>query len=116
MKLLSNFPLVTQDNFQNKVLDEKIPVMVEFSTDGCGPCIGIIPLLEELQEELEGKLIIKNLHVTTEEGMNQSNEIAEKYKVMGYPTLLVFKDGEPVEHIIGVYDRETILERLEGII
>ncbi|WP_217587133.1 thioredoxin family protein [Lentibacillus saliphilus] len=107
---------ISKEQFQAEVLDQSVPVLVDFSTDGCGPCEGIIPMLEELQEELEGKLQIKNLNVAYEELEQDSNEIMKKYDVMAFPTLLVFKDGEPVETLIGMVDRATVLKKLEGII
>ncbi|MUV38205.1 Thioredoxin [Lentibacillus sp. JNUCC-1] len=107
---------ITKDQFQEEVLNQKVPVLVDFSTDGCGPCEGIVPMLEELQDELDGKLQIKNLNVAYEELEQDSNEVLKQYDVMAFPTLLVFKDGEPVETLIGMVDRGTVLEKLDGVI
>lgn len=113
---MSKIPVVTNETFQEEVLDQNVPSIVYFSTDGCGPCQAIEPVLEELQDKLEDNINIQNVHVTFEEGMNRLNKLAEEYEIMAYPTLLVIKDQEAVKYIIGKYTVEEILADLEGII
>jgi|SRR5699024_3287866 len=114
--MMSQIPVVTQDNFQVEVLKQDLPSIVYFSTDGCGPCQAIEPVLQELQSKLQDRLLIKNVHVTFEEGIERTNKLAEEYEIMAYPTLLVMKDQEAVKYIIGKYTIDEILADLEGII
>ncbi|MEC2076357.1 thioredoxin family protein [Metabacillus fastidiosus] len=104
---------ITKDNFKQEVLNETIPVLVDFYTDGCGPCEVIAPILEELAVELEGSLKIKKFHVGIEELIENSNDIVKKYDVMGFPTLFLFKKGEIVKMVIGSYPKEELLEALD---
>lgn len=113
---MSQIPIVTQEDFHEKVLQQDLPSIVYFSTDGCGPCEAIEPVLQELQRKLQDQLFIKNVHVTFEEGMERTNKLAEEYEIMAYPTLLVIKDQESVKYIIGKYTEDEILEDLKGII
>ncbi len=113
---MSQIPVVTHENFQKEVLDQNVPSIVYFSTDGCGPCQAIEPVLQELQDQLKDALAIKNVHVTFEEGMERTNKLAEKYEIMAYPTLLVIKDQKAEKFIIGKYTIEEIKADLEGII
>lgn len=107
---------ITKDNFQEEVLESSMPVMVKFTTDGCGPCQAIVPLLDEMSEEFAGKLKIVSFHVGFEEGMEGTNEVVVKYDIMAFPTLLVFQDGEPVKTIIGAYTRDEIVGKLGDIV
>lgn len=113
---MSTISVVTNETFQEEVLDKNVPSIVYFSTEGCGPCEAIEPVLGELKEKLTDKINIQNVHVTFEEGMNRLNKLAEEYEIMAYPTLLVIKDKEAVKYIIGKYTVEEVLEDLEGIV
>lgn|SRR5699024_4640238 len=107
---------INKHDFQQEVLDSDIPVMVKFTTDGCGPCQAIVPLLDELSDDFAGKLKIVSFHVGFEEGMEGTNEIVVKYDIMAFPTLLVFQDGEPVQTIIGAYTRDDIVGKLGNLV
>lgn len=113
---MGSIPKVTPENFQERVLDEEKPTIVYFSTDGCGPCEAIVPVLKDLQADLKDDIYIKNVHVTFEEGMNGTNEVVTKYEIMAYPTLLVIKDGQPVKYIIGKYTKAEIMADLKKVI
>lgn len=113
---MSKIPVVTKEKFQEEVLDKNVPSIVYFSTEGCGPCEAIEPVLGELKDKLVDRINIQNVHVTFEEGMNKLNKLAEEYEIMAYPTLLVIKDKEAVKYIIGKYTVDEILVDLEGII
>jgi len=113
-KQLSRLTVVTEKSFEQDVLESSIPVIVDFSTDGCGPCEYIAPLLQEIEEDLKGKLAVVNHNVALEELIAESNELIKRYDVLGFPTLILFKEGNPVENLIGVYDKEEILERISA--
>lgn len=103
---MSTINSVTINEFQKEVLESELPVIVDFWTDNCGPCEAMAPLLEEFSQKLEGKLKIVKFHVPIEEVIDESNEVVKKYEVMGFPTFLIFKNGELVKSEIGGMEEE----------
>ena len=96
---------VTKDTFQQEVLESKIPVLVDFWAEWCGPCQMVLPNVEELGEELTDVKICK---VNVDEQM----ELAKQYRVMSIPTLMVFKDGEMVKREMGAKSKAELLAML----
>ena len=96
---------VTKDTFQQEVLESKIPVLVDFWAEWCGPCQMVLPIVEELGEELTDVKICK---VNVDEQM----ELAKQYRVMSIPTLMVFKDGEMVKREMGAKSKADLLAML----
>lgn len=97
---------VTDKTFEEVVLNAELPTVVDFWAVWCGPCKMIAPILEEVAEEYEGQLQITKLDVDT------NNDSAFKYGVMSIPTLILFKDGQPVERIVGFMPKEKLLSKL----
>ncbi|HEC21225.1 MAG TPA: thioredoxin [Candidatus Peregrinibacteria bacterium] len=102
--------IVTVDdkNFEKEVLQESIPVLVDFYADWCGPCQALAPILEEIASETEGKAKICKLNVDI------APERAKEYKVMSIPALKIFKGGEVVEEMTGLQSKETLVSKLEA--
>lgn len=96
---------LTKENFDQEVLESNVPVLVDFWATWCGPCQMVLPIIEELAEELEGVKIGK---VNVDEEM----ELAKQYRVMSIPTLIVFKDGKKVATSVGAKTKEEIKEML----
>jgi thioredoxin 1 len=92
----------TDTNFDQEVLKSDIPVLVDFWAPWCGPCRMVSPLVDELAEELIGKL--KVVKVNTDE----NQEIAIKYGIRSIPTLGIFKNGEIVDGVIGAVTKQAI--------
>lgn len=113
---MERIPVITKEQFEEEVLKNELPVIVDFSTDGCGPCEMIAPVLSEIQEERAGQWKFVNLNVTYEELVEDSNEIIKEYGVMGFPTLLVFKNGKDVGSLLGIYDKENIEEKIAEVL
>ena len=86
---------VSDDNFGSEVLDAKEPVLVDFWAEWCPPCKAMDPVLDVLSVELAGKVKIVKLNVET------NPRIVTQYNVRAMPTLIVFKDGEPVDMKVG---------------
>lgn len=102
--------VVTDQNFADEVLKSKLPVLVDFYADWCGPCKMIAPLVEEMAVEFEGKA--KVLKLNTEEAMDTT----QNYGVMSIPTLIFFKDGEEVDRIVGAMPKEMMVEKLNALL
>ncbi|MGD8744276.1 MAG: thioredoxin [Candidatus Woesebacteria bacterium] len=86
---------VKEDNFEEKVLKNDKPILVDFWASWCGPCRMAEPVLEELSEEYKDKVLIAKLNV------DENQETAQKYQVMSIPTTILFKKGEEVGRQIG---------------
>ena len=99
---------ITEKDFDEKVLkQEGKPVLVDFYADWCGPCKILGPILEEVAEEIGNDAIISKLNI------DQNQSKAMEYGVMSIPTLIVFKDGEIAEKLVGLRSKEDILDILK---
>jgi thioredoxin len=101
---------ITDDNFEEEVIKSNIPVLIDFWAVWCGPCRMIAPIVEEMATEYEGRAKIGKLDVDS----NQQTSI--KYGVRSIPTLLIFKDGEVKETIIGAVPKAHLVEKLEAVL
>ena len=93
---------MTEDIFQEEVLDEAQPVLVDFSAVWCGPCKMLDPVVKELATDWDGKVKVVKLDV------DHNPSLAMNYQVMGVPTLIMFKDGEPVERVTGYQPKDRL--------
>jgi len=99
--------MLTDANFEQEVLKSEIPVLVDFWAEWCFPCKMIAPIVEELSEEFEGKVKIGKMDT-------DSNQVtAMQYGIAGIPSLLLFKDGEVVDRIVGVAPKHAIKAKLD---
>lgn len=99
---------VTDDNFQEEVLQSPIPAVVDFWATWCGPCRMIAPIIEEMASEYEGRAKMCKLDV------DNNQKTAMTYGIRSIPTVLIFKGGELVETIIGAVPKVQITKRLEA--
>lgn len=97
---------LTTTNFEKEVLENKIPVLVDFYSSWCPPCKMLAPIIEELAKELKGEIKVGKLNI------DQAREIAGKYGVMSIPTLILFKNGKEEKRIVGLRSKEEILKEI----
>ena len=97
---------VTSADFQSKVLESDVPVLVDFFATWCGPCRMLAPVLEEVAAEVAGKAKVVKLDI------DQSPDIAQRYGVMGVPTLIVFENGQVKRQTVGAQPKQNVLALL----
>ncbi|MGD9298954.1 thioredoxin TrxA [Thiohalocapsa sp.] len=93
---------VTDDTFEEEVLNSPEPVLVDYWANWCAPCKMIAPLLEEIAEEYAGKIKIAKLDI------DQNRAVTERFKVRGIPTLMLFKGGEPEATKVGAVSKSQL--------
>ena len=101
---------VNDADFDQKVIKSKLPVLVDFFADWCGPCKLAAPILEELSKDYAGKVEIAKLDV------DESNKTAGSFGVMSIPTIIMFKDGKEVERKVGFGGRVPYEEMIKKAI
>ncbi len=99
---------LTDSNFKKEVLESKVPVLVDFWANWCGPCKAIAPSIEELAKEYAGKIKVGKLDVDT------NPKTATTYAVMSIPTLIFFKDGLVMEQAVGALNKSELKRKIEN--
>ena len=101
---------VNQENFNQEVLEAKVPVLVEFYSDSCVPCKQMSPILGDLEDEYQDKLKIVKINV------NFVLQLAQDHMVMGSPTFLFFKNGEEKNRLRGITKKPELIEMINSIL
>ncbi len=102
--------VVTDADFDTEVLRGGLPVLVEFTAEWCGPCRQLAPVLSAVAEEEAGRLRIVQLDV------DRNPEVTVRYGVLSMPTLMVFRDGEPVKSMVGARPKRRLLQELADVL
>lgn len=103
---------IVRSNFESEVLKSAIPVLVDFWAPWCMPCKMMAPILDELSEEMMGR--VKIAKINTEDDNNQS--LAMEYQIQSIPNMKLFKDGKVIGEFIGLRDKESLKEGIEKLI
>jgi thioredoxin 1 len=93
---------ITEGNFQAEVLQSKTPVLVDFWAPWCGPCKMIAPILDELAGEYDGRVKIAKINT------DEQQELAAQFRVSSIPTLLLFREGQVVEQMVGAKSKREL--------
>jgi len=99
---------VDNNNFKSEVMDSDVPTVVDFWAEWCGPCKMIGPSLEELSDEMAGKVKITKLNI------DENPDLAAKFGVRSIPTLLIFKGGEPVGMQVGAKPKSALSDWIKS--
>jgi thioredoxin 1 len=97
---------ITDASFKEAVLDSDKPVLVDFWAAWCGPCRMLAPIVDEVSRDFEGKAVVGKVDV------DNNQEISLEYGIRNIPTLLIFKNGEMVDKMVGVSSKEDISAKL----
>jgi thioredoxin 1 len=98
---------VNVSNFEEEVIKNDKVTIVDFFADWCGPCRKLSPIIEEIEQELSDK--VKFTKINTDENI----QLAQEYQISGIPTLLVFKNGELIERMVGLMPKSSIITNIE---
>jgi thioredoxin 1 len=102
---MSSLQYIDDNNFREVIATSTVPVLVDFYADWCPPCRRLTPLLETLSEQLDGQLKIVKLDV-------DNSNLASQFGVMNIPTMILFKDGEEVNRLIGNQSKARLMKEL----
>lgn len=108
--IMGNVLDLTKDNFDKEVLQSDKPVLVDFWAAWCGPCRMVAPIIEQVAEEFQGKAKVAKINV------DEQSELAQQYRIMSIPTLIVFKDGKIAESVVGAKSKNDLSNMLNKYI
>ena len=101
---------VTDATFDAEVLKSPVPVLVDFWAPWCGPCKAMLPIVDELTTQYDGKVKVVKINV------DENIEVPGKHNVMSIPTFIIFKNGDIVDSFVGTKSKEEMMEKLDDVL
>lgn len=101
---------LNDENFEREVLKNEQLVLVDFWRPGCGACLAMFPVIEQMAEEFKGGAKIGKLNIA------ENPETAKVYKIPGVPTFIIFKGGKPIEKAVGLRPKQILIDKLNSLI
>ena len=99
---------ISPANFEAEVLKSNVPVLVDFWAEWCGPCRMVLPIVEEIAQEMAGQVKVCKVNV------DECQELAADFNVMSIPTLIIFKGGKPVDQMVGAVPKQKMVDKLKA--
>jgi len=100
----------TDQNFKQEVLEDNGSVIVDFWAPWCGPCRAVSPVIDELAKEFAGKVKVGKLNV------DENSQTASQYNVMSIPSVVFFKNGQPIRTMVGAQNKEDYKQEIEALL
>ncbi len=100
----------TDTNFDAEVKESSTPVLVDFGAEWCGPCRALEPIVKELAAEYDGKLKVGSVDI------DQARGVAAQFGIMSVPTIIFFKDGQPVDKVVGLRPKAELKSKIDGLL
>ena len=101
---------VTDQSFEQDVLNAGVPVLVDFWAEWCGPCKALAPAVEKVASEYEGKAKVVKLNI------DDNNQVAQRYGIKGIPTLILFKNGSEADRTVGLTSKDNIARMIDRVL
>ena len=107
---MANLPPFNDENFESEVKHSDQPVLVDFGAEWCGPCRALAPIVEDLAQEYDSRLKVGTVDIDKAQG------VAREFGIMSVPTIIFFKNGEPVDKITGLQSKANLAKRIDAVI